>query len=153
MNRKNRLKKKQRLELIRIVEYLISGGAYFWTGYAVFFLADQVLHLNLWWAKLAANISGWTINYVLQRYWVFNNKHVKKHQTEVTKRYIFITLVNFVLDYIIVYSLKNIGLTPYLGQFVSAGFFTVWNYLWYKYWVFPSKKYHRKRTAKGFASN
>ena len=45
-----------RKEIIRIVEYMVSGGAYFWTGYGVFFLADKVLHLNLWWAKLAANI-------------------------------------------------------------------------------------------------
>jgi putative flippase GtrA len=144
---KKKLKKKQKLELIRITEYMISGGAYFWTGYLVFFICDQLLGLNLWWAKLAANLSGWTVNYVLQRYWVFNNKRLKKHQTEVTKRYIIITGVNFILDYLIVAGLKAAGLTPYLGQFVSAGFFTVWNYLWYKYWVFPSHKHKHKRPS------
>ena len=144
---KKKLKKKQKLELIRITEYMISGGAYFWTGYLVFFICDQLLGLNLWWAKLAANLSGWTVNYVLQRYWVFNNKRLKKHQTEVTKRYIIITAVNFMLDYLIVAGLKAAGLTPYLGQFVSAGFFTVWNYLWYKYWVFPSHNHKHKRIA------
>ncbi len=144
---KKKLKKKQKLELIRITEYMISGGAYFWTGYLVFFICDQLLGLNLWWAKLAANLSGWTVNYVLQRYWVFNNKRLKKHQTEVTKRYIIITGVNFMLDYLIVAGLKAAGLTPYLGQFVSAGFFTVWNYLWYKYWVFPSHKHKHKRPS------
>ncbi len=144
---KKKLKKKQKLELIRITEYMISGGAYFWTGYLVFFVCDQLLGLNLWWAKLAANLSGWTVNYVLQRYWVFNNKRLKKHQTEVTKRYIIITGVNFMLDYLIVAGLKAAGLTPYLGQFVSAGFFTVWNYLWYKYWVFPSHKHKHKRPS------
>ena len=144
---KKKLKKKQKLELIRITEYMISGGAYFWTGYLVFFICDQLLGLNLWWAKLAANLSGWTVNYVLQRYWVFNNKRRKKHQTEVTKRYIIITGVNFMLDYLIVAGLKAAGLTPYLGQFVSAGFFTVWNYLWYKYWVFPSHKHKHKRPS------
>lgn len=144
---KKKLKKKQKLELIRITEYMISGGAYFWTGYLVFFICDQLFGLNLWWAKLAANLSGWTVNYVLQRYWVFNSKHLKKHQTEVTKRYIIITGVNFMLDYLIVAGLKSAGLTPYIGQFLSAGFFTVWNYLWYKYWVFPSHKHKHKRIA------
>lgn len=144
---KKKLKKKQRLEAIRIAEYMVSGGAYFWTGYLVFFLCDQVVGLNLWWAKLAANLSGWTVNYLLQRYWVFNNKRLAKHQTEVTQRYIAITAINFLLDYLIVAGLKQAGLTPYLGQFVSAGFFTVWNYLWYKYWVFPNHAHKHKRIS------
>lgn len=139
------MKRKQKKEAIRIAEYLVSGGAYFWTGYAVFAIGDQLFHLNLWWAKLLANICGWLVNYLLQRYWVFNNKQLAKHQTEVTQRYIIITLVNFLVDYLIIWSLKSAGLTPYIGQFVSAGFFTIWNYLWYKYWVFPSHSHRHIR--------
>lgn len=141
------LKKRQRFELIRIAEYMVSGGAYFWSGYGAFFVADTFLHWNLWWAKLGANIFGWTINYLLQRYWVFNNPRLAKHQTEVTERYILMTLVNFVLDYLIIWSLKGAGITPYIGQFVSSGFFTVWNYLWYRFWVFPGRYPRHKRTA------
>lgn len=143
IHRKN---KKQR-QYIQAAEYLVSGGAYFWSGYAVFFVCDQLFGLNLWWAKLVANVVGWLVNYVLQRYWVFNSAKLAKHQTEVTTRYISLTLVNFVLDYFIVYSLQNIGITPYLGQFVSSGFFTIWNYLWYRFWVFPSKFPRHKRTS------
>jgi len=127
---------KQRPEVVRIIQYMISGGAYFWSGYIVFFIADQWLGLNLWWAKLAANLTGWTVNFILQRYWVFNSSSLKGKQTQVTSRYVAITALNFILDYLIVRGLKSIGLTPYLGQFVSAGFFTIWNYLWYKLWVF-----------------
>jgi len=129
---------KQRPEVVRIIQYMISGGAYFWSGYIVFFIADQWLGLNLWWAKLAANLTGWTVNFLLQRYWVFNSSTLKGKQTQVTSRYVAITALNFILDYLIVRGLKSIGLTPYLGQFVSAGFFTIWNYLWYKLWVFKS---------------
>lgn len=138
-----RFRKKEKREVKRIVEYLVSGGAYFWSGYAMFFVLDQIVGLNLWWAKLLANITGWTVNYLLQRYWVFKNPSLAKHQTEVTIRYGVITLVNFLLDYVIVASLKSIGITPYIGQFVSSGFFTVWNYFWYRFWVFP-EKYPRK---------
>jgi len=130
------LKRKRRL-LIQFVEYMISGGAYFWTGYLIFFGADKGLHLSLWWAKLASNVFGWTINYLLQRFWVFKNPKLRGHMAETSGRYIFITLVDFLLDYIIVASLKSVGLTPYLGQFVSSGFFTGWNYFWYRFWVFP----------------
>lgn len=134
-------KRNKRL-LIQFAEYMISGGAYFWTGYLIFFIADKGLHFNLWWAKLLANIAGWTINYILQRYWVFKNPRLKGHLAETGARYMFITLVNFVLDYLIVAALKSAGLTPYIGQFVSSAFFTVWNYFWYRFWVFPES--HKK---------
>lgn len=136
---KKKPSKPSRREVVQFAQYFVSGGAFFWTGYAVFFVCDQLLGLNLWWAKLIANVSGWTVNYLLQRYWVFNHPNLRKNQTQVTARYIFITLVNFLLDYGIIWSLKSLGLTPYLGQFLSAGFFTVWNYVWYRFWVFPEK--------------
>lgn len=141
--RKSTLKKHRRL--IQFVEYMISGGAYFWTGYLVFFACDKGLHWNLWWTKLAANVAGWTVNYLLLRYWAFRDPNLKSHNVKVSGRYIVITLVNFVIDYFIILGLKSVGITPYIGQFISAGFFTVWNYLWYRFWVFaaePSRPLH-----------
>lgn len=141
-----------RRELIRVAEYLVSGGVYFWSGYVVFFIADTLFGWSLWWAKLSANIVGWTINYLLQRFWVFRNPQLNKYRIEVTGRYAVITLVDFVLDYVIVYSLQSVGLTPYIGQFVSAGFFSVWNYLWYRMWVFTSRIYRKEHKKKKIRS-
>jgi putative flippase GtrA len=146
-----KLKKKQRKEIKRITEYVISGGAYFWSGYLMFFVIDKGLKGSFFWAKSIATLTGWTVNYLLQRYWVFRNPELKKHQTEVTWRYTVITLTDFVIDYFIVYGLKVAGLTPYIGQFVSSGFFTVWNYLWYKYWVFPEKFVRHPKAKIGVA--
>lgn len=140
----NRLKR----EAIRIAEYMVSGGLYFWTGYAVFFICDSLLHMNLWWAKLTANVLGWTVNYLLQRFWVFHDEKLNKQKVEVTGRYAVITLVDFVLDFLIVAGLKQLGITPYIGQFVSAAFFTVWNYIWYRSWVFTTRLHRKHRPAK-----
>jgi putative flippase GtrA len=129
----------------RFAEYLVSGGAYFWSGYALFAVLFSGLHWSLWWAKLAANVFGWTVNYLLQRFWVFRNPSLAKHRTEVTGRYIIITLVDFVLDYLIVRWLSTLGITPYIGQFISSGFFTFWNYLWYRNWVFTNRVHRKKR--------
>lgn len=132
----------------RFIEYFISGGAYFWFGYLMFFLADSVLGWSLWWAKLLANLSGWTLNYFLQRYWVFGDRRNKRQkETPLTTRYIIITLVDFVMDYFIVAGLKSFGITPYIGQFISSGFFTGWNYVWYRWWVFPAKYVHHNSKA------
>lgn len=128
----------------QIVEYLISGGAYFWSGYLAFFVMYQWLHWTLWWAKISADIVGWIVNYLLQRYWVFNNPQLAKHKIDVTGRYLIISGVDFVIDYFIVKILNLHGLSPYIGQFVSAGFFTVWNFLFYKFWVFPNRHAHSK---------
>jgi putative flippase GtrA len=134
-----RLKKKEKREVKRITEYLVSGGAFFWSGYATFFLMDKVLGLSLFFATSIAYLVGWTVNFILQRYWVFNNPKLKKHELEVTGRYLVISFVNLFINYAILGGLKMIGITPYIGQFISSGFFTVWNYLWYKFWVFPSR--------------
>ncbi len=135
--------KKLHAELVRIGEYMVSGGLYFWSGYAVFFICDSLFGWSLWWAKLSANIVGWVVNYMLQRFWVFRNPVLAKHRTEVTSRYAVITAVDFILDYFIVYGLQQAGISPYIGQFVSAAFFGVWNYLWYKSWVFTSRFYRK----------
>lgn len=141
------LKRKQQKEVTRIAEYMVSGGAYFWSGYLMFFVLDKLLGFTFFWAKSVSTLVGWTVNYFLQRFWTFNNPKLKKHETEVTTRYVVITLADFVLDYFIVLGLKKIGISPYIGQFLSAGFFTVWNYLWYRYWVFPDK-FAKRRQAK-----
>lgn len=149
---KLRIKKKQEREAKRITEYLVSGGAYFWSGYTVFFIIDKILLGSFFWAKSVSTLVGWTVNYLLQRYWVFNNPKLKKHQTEVTTRYAVITITDFIIDYFIVFGLTHVSIgdftiNPYIGQFISAGFFTFWNYFWYKYWVFPDK-YPRKKADK-----
>ena len=148
-----RIKKNQQREVKRITEYMVSGGAYFWSGYGVFFVIDKLLHGTFFWAKSTSILVGWLVNYVLQRYWTFNNPKLKAHQTQVTGRYAVITLVDFVLDYLIVWGLVHVvvfgfRINPYVGQFVSAGFFTIWNYLWYRFWVFPDKFKARAKAPK-----
>jgi putative flippase GtrA len=140
------LNKKQKKEVKRVAEYLVSGGAFFWSGYISFFIIDQGLDWSLWWATSISYIIGWSVNFLLQRYWVFNNPKLAKHQTEVTGRYIAISLVNLVINYLILESLNTVGISPYIGQFISSAFFTVWNYFWYKLWVFP-EKFPRKKHA------
>jgi len=127
----------QRKLIIQFIEYMVSGGVYFWVGYALLDYLYYIQHWSLWWSTIISNVVGWTVNFLLQRFWVFNNKALKGNQTEVTKRYIIITLVDFVLNYFILLGLRSVGITPAIGQFISSAFFTVWNYLWYRFWVFP----------------
>ena len=136
----------------QIAEYMVAGGAFFWSGYIAFAVFDAIFHLPLFVAKQLANLIGLTVNYILEDQWVFKKaKSKKKYDKRRSSRYIIITLINFGIDYLIVLGLKELGITPYIGQFASAGFFTVWNFLWYKYWVFahhPSKKKGKRKVRK-----
>src|SRR6185437_8790218 len=96
-------KSKNRKLVVQFVEYLFSGGVYFWVGYAIlnylYYHLEWKTGILFWWATIISNVVGWTVNYVMQRFWVFNNKNLKGKQTQVTSRYIFITLVDFLLNY------------------------------------------------------
>ena len=147
------MKKRKRIKSLgrQLVEYLVAGGAFFWSGYLAFAIFDSIFHLPLFMAKQLANIIGLSISYVLEDQWVFKKGKARiPYDRRRTLRYIIITVINFGIDYLIVAGLKQEGITPYIGQFLSAGFFTVWNFIWYKYWVFahtPSKK-KGKRTVR-----
>jgi putative flippase GtrA len=124
----------------QFIKYMAGGSLYFWLGYAVFAICYSVLHFYWLWSKIAADAIGWSTNYFVQRYWAFNSDHLKLSEMQHVVRYIFIESIGFVMDYAIIAGLRDVGITPYIGFFISAGFFTVWSFLWYKYWVFPEKK-------------
>jgi putative flippase GtrA len=120
----------------QFAKYYIGGGVYFWLGYGIFAICYSGLHWGWLPAKLLADAIGWSLNYVIQRLWAFKDQaHLSEMQH--ASRYIFIEGIGFVMDYLIVWGLKSVGITPYIGFFISSAFFTVWSFFWYKYWVFP----------------
>ena len=138
-----RIREDEEASYKQVVNYLIGGGLYFISGYITFFLFYHSFHWTLLPSTILSNIIGWTVNYFINRYWVFKHPALKKKALKISIRYTILTLFDFLLSYLILRGLKSIGITPYIGQFISAiGFFTIWNYYWYKLWVFktPSGK-------------
>lgn len=129
--------KREKARLARVAEYLVGGTLYFWIGYGLFALAYSIFGWNWFWAKVLGDVVGRSVNYAVQRYWAFSDTN--KSEASHIERYTVITAASIGLDYGIVGGLKMLGVSPYIGQLVSAGFFTIWNYFWYKLWVFPRK--------------
>lgn len=121
---------------VQFFEYWLGGNVFFLSGYATFSICFGLFHWRWWHAKVLGDIVGWTLNYIVQRYWAFTRSDLQFHEGKNRTRYIILSIVDTMLDYLIVGGLFQLGLTPYLGMFVSAGFFTVWNFVWYRYWVF-----------------
>lgn len=124
--------------LVQFAEYMVGGGVWFWGGMGIFALTFDVLHWPWWISKGLADIFGWSANYAIQRYWAFYDSKLKGKDGRVLFRYILINGIDFFIDYAIVYSFIHAGVTPYAGFFTSAGFTTVWDYLWYRFWVFKA---------------
>jgi putative flippase GtrA len=135
--------------LQQIIRYTISGGAFFWSGYLMFALLYSGLDLGVGWSKVLSYLFGLSVNFALTRWWVFRTREPLQHLPEVSIRYLGLAGVNLAIDYGIVIGLDSLGITPYIGQFISAGFFTVWNFFFYKFWVFSPHVHHRKKTLEG----
>lgn len=130
-------KRKARRKFAKqLIGYTASGGARFWSGYGAFFVFDKVFGLHLWWAKQLANVLGLLVEFTLNRLFVFTGHKDRENIGQVSGKFLVITVINFLIDYWIILRLSKLGVSPYIGQFVSAGFFWAWNFVWYKFWVF-----------------
>ncbi len=120
--------------------YNLGGVAFFIIGYTVFALLYGIFSWPWWIAKIIADITGWAANYAVQRFVAFREE--SKHHTEskLFARFSIISLINVPLDYAIVGGLKLLGISPFLGLWISSLFFTVWKFIWYKLWVFQAPK-------------
>lgn len=139
--------KYSKADIKQIVQYSITGGAWFWSGYAMFALCFGVLGLDIITAKIISYTFGLIVNFLLERFWVFESKSARKDLDQVTVKYVVLSLFNLLIDTSIVWGLSRAGVSPYIGQFASAGFFTVWNYVWYKLWVFARISKPRPKRA------
>lgn len=128
-----------RKDVVQFLIYMIGGSVYFWSGYIVFAFCYSGLHWDWLPAKLMADVIGWSLNYVIQRYWAFNSKSLAHHEGQTIGRFGLVSVFNLLLDYLIIAGLKALGISPYIGFFISSAFFTVWNYAWYRFWVFMGK--------------
>ncbi len=126
-------------DIKRFLKYLVGGSIYFWVGYGLFAVGYSLFHWGWFPSKIFGDVIGWSSNYVIQRLWAFSD-HIHLSEMRHAGRYVFIESIGFIIDYLMIYGLKKIGISPYIGLFISGIFFTFWSWLWYKYWVFPEKK-------------
>jgi len=127
---------RQHKLLVQFAEYLVGGNVWFWGGMAIFAICFDGLHWPWWISKGLGDIFGWSANYAIQRYWAFYTSRLKGHDRQVITKYVIVNGIDFFIDYAIIWAFVHNQITPYAGFFASAIFTTVWDYLWYRFWVF-----------------
>lgn len=118
----------------RFAWFNFGGLVFFVVGYAVFAVLYGWLHWHWLLAKGLADITGWSLNYLIQHYLAFDGR-AHGHR-KVLRKHVPFSLLNVLIDYAIVGGLKWLGVTPFLGLWISSLFFTIWKWLGYKHFVF-----------------
>ncbi len=138
-------------KLLHYFYYMLGGSLYFWAGYGIFSTLYGIFHWPWLFAKMCGDAVGLSINFVIQHHYTFAEHHGGRRRRHTLKKYTPLSIFNIFLDYGLVGGLNHAGLSPFISPWISAGFFTIWNYLLYKYWVFAPKKtatVARKKSSK-----
>lgn len=133
-----------RQNIIQFTLYNVGGLVYFAVGYLLFVGLYGGLHWSWFVAKVAADLVGWSLNYLVQHYVAFRPVARSQGHRRVLQKFVPFSMLNLVLDYAIVGGLNWLGITPYVGLLVSALFFTFWKWFWYRRWVFVAANSRRQ---------
>ena len=128
--------KISRNSFLQFLKYNFGGLLYFWSAWLIITFGTG--KIGLFWANIIGNMVGIVLNYLVQRLWTF--KDGDKTLFNSGWKFAVLTIVNLGISYLILKGLTTAGMELWLAQFVSAGFFTGWNWVLYKYWVFRGQK-------------
>lgn len=159
---KKKTKKTVLAAVWQFVRLQLAGNILFWVTY----LGGAFLHEVLGWSNTAAiptaSIVAHLLFFFANKNWVFSTKTGKQKTNDEIMRFVIFMGFNYFLNLTIVLGLERyLSITPYIGQFISAFFFTFWTWLGLKFWVFrhirhihhsaltiETKKSYAKRHAK-----
>ena len=136
--------KKHYIKLaIQFIKLQLAGNILFWGTYLGYFVCDRFLK----WPEFAALATASTIAHFLffiaDKEWVFADKTGRRKTGGEIVRFVIFMGFNYILNLAIIEALSlYFGLSPYIGQFIAAAFFTVWSYAGLKFWVFQVPQHH-----------
>lgn len=147
-------KNKSRLKLfIEFIKVQIAGNLLFWVTYIAYALFDYGARIPYPVSFIMATIAGNIVFFLVDRQWIYNEHNGRRKKSREIFRFIVFMTVNFFLNIAIVHYLHQFfHISPYIGQFIAAAFFTVWTFLGLHFWVFhpdhtrhPALTYTRRK--------
>lgn len=136
--------KKHYLKLFfEFIKLQLAGNVLFWGTYIGFFVLEKLLHWPQLSALATASIIAHIAFFIVDKEWVFADKTGRRKTGGEIVRFIIFMGLNYFINLGIIEGLSRyFDITPYIGQFVSAAFFTVWNFAGLKFWVFQEPQHH-----------
>lgn len=149
--------KKQSLiqAVIEFIKLQLAGNVLFWGTYAGYFLLHELAHWEYLHSLVTASIVAHFLFFIVDKEWVFEDETDRRKTSTEALRFVIFMGLNFFINLGIITGLQEyFGISPYIGQFISAFFFTIWSFIGLKYWVFrdvkhPALKVRTKRKRHG----
>jgi len=130
------------------VKLQIAGNIPFWGTYLLFALFDKVFFVETTPALLVSTIAAYTVFFIVNDIWVFNrNRNRRRKTTEIWRFIVFMSLTALITFNITIQLLNQFGISPYVGQFISAALSITWTFVGLKFWVFAPPRRKRKPTT------
>ena len=128
---------------IEFIKLQLAGNIIFWGTYLGYFVSDYFFgHPDIF-ALAIASLIAHGLFFIVSREWVFDSKTGKRRDRQDVYRFVIFMGIGYFLNLFIIESLRvQLGISPYIGQFISGMFFAVWNYVGLKWWVFAGSNYY-----------
>lgn len=127
------------------VKLQIAGNIPFWGTYLLFALLDKIFFVETTPALLVSTIAAYSVFFIVNDIWVFNrNRNRRRKTTEIWRFIVFMSITALITFNITIQLLEQFGISPYIGQFISAGISMTWTFVGLKFWVFAAPKRKKK---------
>jgi len=136
-------KKQLHKNLFEFLRYNLAGGIQFGWQFLLFFLLGPGPEQLTFWETAFTIGTSYVIFFIIDKQWVFAGNGNRKTSGELL-RFGLLMLTNLAMNVFVLNWLNSLGALPYISQFIISLFLTGWNYVWMKFWVFPSVKAKRK---------
>ncbi len=141
---KKKTKKSLLSNTVQFIKLQISGNILFWGTYIGYAIADNVFHTSSWLAIAIPSLLAHFLFFIVDKNWVFSDKTGKRKTGDEVVRFVLFMGLNYFINIGIITGLENFfGITPYVGQFIAALFFTFWTWAGLKFWVFRAARHAR----------
>lgn len=146
----NRTQKKSLIATaIEFVKLQLAGNILFWGTYIGYFLLFEIAEWGYMEALVTASLVSHFLFFIANKEWVFEDDTGKRKTSVEAIRFALFMGLNFFINIGIITGLQQyFDISPYIGQFISAFFFTIWSFVGLKYWVFRDVKHSGLRLSK-----
>lgn len=139
--------KKRLIELVtEFAKLQLAGNIPFWGTYLGFWFFDQVMHLPELAGLTIATVASNIVFFIVDDKWVFTSKRgsqtQRKSHYEILKFVIFMSFTAF-LSLMLTHGWSvYLGISPYIGQFLTGAVMTAWIFSGLRFWVFSPPHHH-----------
>lgn len=142
----------------QFIKLQIAGNIPFWGTYIVNAVLDKAFNVDSFHALLVATVLANALFFIVDDRWVFSDTRGTRKAAPETIKFIIFMSLSALLTFNITWQLNQVlGISTYIGQFISAALSITWTFVGLRFWVFapgqqPAKKRARRASRRKLAT-